>query len=277
MKNLIALFQRYKLFFIFLMLQIVSFSMIFSRGNKYHHAAFTNSSNFVVGGIYSTTSDISGYFHLKEENDLLVEENLKLKQLLKGYDIQVGDVFTRINDTLYQQSYWFTDAKVTNSSIKNRKNYLTINRGTTHNIEPGMAVVGTKGMVGFILSSSKHYSTVMPIINEYFEVFAMHENSKSFGRIVWDETNGDWRTASMIDVPDYVDIEIGDKIVSRGSDYIFPEGELVGYVRAKEKIPGKNLQTLKVELAEDFAAIYDVKVIKSVVKNEVDELEAELP
>jgi len=247
---------------------------IFSRSNSFHHAAFSNSSNTLVGGIYEFSSNVSGYFSLEERSDQLVHENARLKEKLYGHSIKIGESFTTVNDTLYKTQYKFVTAEVVNSTKKLRKNFVTINKGKANRVGPDMGVVGPNGIVGLVVSSSPYYATVIPVINEDFIVSVRHQKSKSDGQLVWTEDN-DWQTATMIDVAIYAEINKGDIIETKGSGGYFPAGQMVGTVISAKDLPGTTYQEITIKLAEDFGSSYDVYVIENELRTEQKELEAE--
>ena len=99
----------------------------------------------------------------------------------------------------------------------------------------------------------------------------IHEKSKSFGFVKW-TLSDDWRTATVFDIPNYVEVRPGDEILTRGSNGLFPKGEKVGFVSSVEDIPGEVYLKVKINLAEDFSSVYSVQVIDNVLKKEFDEL-----
>lgn len=271
MQNIIRLLQKFRVVLLFILLQIVCFVFVVGGRNQFHRASFASSSNRVVGNIYEITSDVSGYFHLKEENDQLVKENLLLKQQLSSHQIVVGKSFVRIDDTIYHQQYEFLSAKVINSSISNQQNYLTINIGSEHKVTPNMAVIGTKGVIGKTVSVSSSFATVRPIINIDYQMTARHVNSLKFGKLIWDNDN--YSTATVIDVPTSAIVNNGDIFETRGDDGMFPEGIAIGEVISVELVPGETYQLIKIRLIEDFSNIYNVSVIKNFKGSEQIELE----
>lgn len=274
MRNLLNLLQKYSSVFIFLLFQTVCFSFIFSNYNTYHHVSFATSSNSLIGGIYEINAGISDYFHLKKSNEYLVNENLNLKKKLLGYTIKIGDHYAKVNDTLYFQQYDFIDAKVINSSINRQKNSITLNRGKISGAAEKMGVIGPKGVIGITVSSSSNYSTVIPIINELFEMSVRHKKTKSFGMLKW-TPNNTWQTATMVDVPNYIKIQPGDTIESRGADGFFPEGIMVGTALSSNNVSGTSYQEIVVQLAEDFSSIYNVTIIKNITQEEQNNIELE--
>lgn len=272
MQNLIAILYKYSAFFLFLLLQVVCFSLLFSNRNTYHHSVFASSSNSVIGSIYSTTSSITGYFSLSEQNRLLQEENIRLKNQLLGNTIEVGQLYSRVNDTLRLQQYEYLPVEAIRSVLNLSHNTITINRGTAQNVVEDMGVVGTKGVVGRVIASSSNYSVVMPIINRDFKLAVRHKKTMSFGMLKWKE-NDDYKSASVLDIPEYIEVLEGDTIITSGADGLFPLGEVVGIVKSSKPISGSTYQEVKIELIEDYSKIYKLKVIRNIIQEEKNELE----
>jgi rod shape-determining protein MreC len=271
MNNLLKFIQKYSSFFLFLGFQLICFVFLFSSVNSYHHVSFANSSNIITGGIYEASSNVSGYFHLTSEVEQLRIQNADLKKKLAGHKALIGDEFTSVDDTNYLQQFDFLNAKIISSSKNGRKNSITINKGTQDNVRPEMGVVGTKGIIGITTSSSGYYTYVKPLIHEDFILEVLHEKSKSFGFVKW-TLSDDWRTATVVDIPNYAEVKPGDEILTRGSNGLFPMGEMVGFVLSVEDIPGDVYLKVKIKLAEDFSSVYNVQVIDNVLKKEFEEL-----
>ena len=70
-------FIRFKIFWVFVIFEAISLILVFN-GNPYHRSVYINSANGLVGGIYSSSSNVKQYFHLKAINDSLVAENARL-------------------------------------------------------------------------------------------------------------------------------------------------------------------------------------------------------
>lgn len=273
MQNIIRLLQKFRIVLLFLLLQAIAFLFIVGGSNSFHRSSFASSSNRVSGFIYNITSDISGYFHLEKENEQLILENKRLKSMLVKNQIAVGISYIEVNDTFYHQQYQFIPAKVINNSINNQQNFITINVGSEHHVEPNMAVIGTQGVVGKTVAVSSSYATVKPIINQNFQMTARHKGSKKFGKLIWE--NDYYYSATVIDVPSSVTIEIGDVFETRGDDGLFPEGVVIGKVTEVIPIEGETYQNVKLKLIEDFGSLYNVSVIKNHKSKEQLELEQE--
>jgi len=274
MQNLIRLFQKYLFVFVFIFLQALCLVFIVTGNNKFHSASIANSSNAVVGGIYEWSHGVVEYFGLREQNTKLLEENARLQEQLLSYKlIEVKDSVVKVIDSTLNISYHLMGGSVINSTLNLRKNYLTLNVGEHDNIKPNMAVIGLKGVIGYVLETSANYSVVMPIINEQFKLPVSHNVSNSFGLISWMPDDG-YQTASVIDIPISVPVAIGDTIFTRGSDAMFPKGILVGIVEKVDNETGQSFQIIKVKLTEDFSSINKVKIIHFINQDQINRLES---
>ncbi len=271
MRNFLLFFQKYGSVFIFLILQGISMLFIFSKTNPYHHSKFANSSNRIIGNIYETSNQIRSYFYLQEEIDLLKKQNTTLQNQLKGSKIVVGNYFSRKEDTIYMQQYIFQSATVIKSTRNKKYNYVTINKGTENGISKDMGVIGTNGILGYIVATSNHFSTILPIIHPRFEVPIRHKKTNTFGFVSWGKNNS-YREATVKGFAKTTDVKIGDTIITTGGESYFPEGELVGFVKEKTDEPGKGTQIITIELAEDYGNIHSVFTIDNLAKLELKNL-----
>ena len=271
MQNIFKFFQKYSTVFIFLILQFICMVLIFSKNNPYQHSQFANSSNHFIGEIYNASNNVEQYFNLKQEIELLRVQNKLLQEKVKGNGNAIGNYFSLQKDTVYLQQYQFQSASVIRSTKDKRYNFLTINKGKANGLTKNMGVIGTKGILGYTVACSEHYSTVLPIIHPKFELAVRHQASKSFGLLTWQSTNN-WQTATLNDISDFIEVKEGDTIVTTGGDGFFPEGEIVGTIKKAEEIPGKGTQLITIQMVENFGDIYSVFVINDINRIELKQL-----
>jgi rod shape-determining protein MreC len=228
MQQLIFFIQRFKYFLFFIVLESIAISLIFTNLN-FQKSKFVNSTNSIIGGIYSQKSKITAYFDLKSENKLLVAENERLRnELQKKYFVSEIKDSTVIDTSRYFQKYTFTFGKITNNNYNKEFNFLTLDIGKNQGIEKEMAVINSKGIVGIIDNTSNKYARVQSILNRNSKINARLRNSNYFGTLDW---NGDdYRTVQLVDIPRQAPLKIGDTIETGGKSTIFPEGILIGTV-----------------------------------------------
>src|ERR1700749_3314280 len=146
MRNLGIFISKYSAFFLFLIFEIFSL-VIYIKYNSFQKATFINSANKVTGAWYNRTNDFYTYLSLKETNDSLARENVRLRNQLKSsFYVDTVDKH-KVKDTVYKQQYEYIVAKVINNSTNNANNYLTINIGSKQGIAKGMGVICSQGIV----------------------------------------------------------------------------------------------------------------------------------
>ena len=270
MKEIIKLILKYHFTIIFILLEIVSFSLII-RHNEYQRAIFSESASTLFGNISSTITSIKDYFRLKEINESLAKENILLKNRLEAYEFLQDTIIQR---TVVEGSipvYEYIGAKQVNATYNRTKNYITLNRGRKNGLQKEMAVCTPEGIVGLIQDLSDHFAVVIPLINVDARISAKIKKNNYYGSLQWD--GNDYAYSYLNDIPYHVEVNAGDTIVTSGLSKIFPEGIVVGYVESVDKVPA-NFLKIKVKLAVDFKRINHVYVILNNKKNEQTSLEA---
>ena len=163
MQQLIYFFQKFKYFLFFLLLQLIALVLTFNNLN-FHKSKFVNSANSITGGLYSKASNVSEYWNLKSENKLLSDENNRLKNLLeKNISVSFDKDSTVVDSLIYKQRYTYTSAKIINNNYTKQFNFLTINKGKKQGVGKEMAIINSKGIIGFTDNTSNNYARVQSI------------------------------------------------------------------------------------------------------------------
>ena len=275
MRNFFLFLLREHFFFLFFVLEIISFILII-QNNYYQKSVFINSSNELAGNVFSTFNNISQYFSLKDENKRLSKENAKLlNEAKKFYIINNNNIFQHYDtifhdDTLYSQQYEFISAKVINSSVNKRNNYLTISKGYKSGITKDMGVITSNGIVGIVMDVSPNFSTIISILHKDSKISAKIKKNGHLGTVIWN--GGDYCMAQLIDVPTHVKLTIGDTIISSGNSTSFPEGILIGTILNYKIEKGDNFYSISIKLSTDFNNISYAYIIKNIMKDELDKI-----
>jgi len=215
---------------------------------------------------------MADYFSLRRENKRLVEENVLYRnQLKRDWTIRDFEEFT-IQDSAYKQLYTYIEASVINNSVNKNHNYIILDKGRENGIEPDMAVISEKGVVGIVKSVSENFSTVLSVLNLNFRVSGKFKNQKYFGPVTW---NGrDPGVVLLNEILHHVPVNRGDTIVTSGYSYIFPEGIAIGKVK-NYSLKG-NFYRIEIDLFTNFRNLSQVYVVKNLQKQELLELEEQL-
>jgi rod shape-determining protein MreC len=221
-----------------------------------------------LGGIERRFDNLSSYLSLVQENKELDRENARLyNQLPSTY---YNPISSEENDTSKQKKYVYMPARVINNSTNKQYNFIILDKGWKHGLEPEMAVVGSDGIVGMVKETSEHYSSVVSVLNREFFPNAMIKRNGYFGPIEWSGKH--YRKVILSEIPLHVDVQVGDTIVTSGYSSIFPPGILIGTVESFK--PEKGIfYEIKVDLSTDFKNLSNVMVIKNLMREEQAKLE----
>lgn len=259
MRNLWIFISKYNAVFLFCIFLIISLAILVSN-NAYQRASSWNSSNELIAKQYERATDLKNYLRLKEINDSLSQENARLHNLIPQIDSNLKEGLTKVRDTITKQQYAYLTAKVINNSIRQKNNYLTINRGYRDGIRKGMGVIGPNGVVGIVLNVSPKFATIQSLLHADTRISANLLSSKAIGSLVWGSSNVNSRYAILQDVPNHIKVKKGEKVVTSGYS-LFPAGIAIGTVAETGLKGGDSFLNIKVELSTNFAALSYVYVI----------------
>lgn len=229
-----------------------------------------NSSNKIAGSLYAKKEKLTSYFRLGTINDSLVAENARLKKQL-GIPVKANplkDTFVTKEITIDSAKqiihYEYFPAKVLDNTIDQKTNHLTLNKGSLDGIKKNMAVITEKGVVGKIANVSEHYSIVVSILSEKFNISAMTADG-TVGKAMWDGKNTDLIT--LTGIPQSVKLKPKDTVVT--SVYsIFPENIMIGQV-----VKAISPTSYKIRLSSSFTNMHFVYIVKEVANAERVRLE----
>ncbi len=252
---------------LFLFLEIIA--LLFTASRQTHPKAFfINSSNIATSFVYSNYFKVTQYFNLKKENNKLLKENRRLKNKLKKID--TISTITK-TDSLRLKQYKYITGKVIKNSILSENNFITVNRGSIDGIIKDMGVVGSKGVVGIVTNVSKHFCVVLSVLNKLNAIGCKLKNTSYYGSASWEGKN--YRQITLHGIPNHVEIQIGDTVVTSGYGAIFPENIKVGTINSFRKNHKNNFYTIKLDLSVDMKKITNVYLIKNKLFKEQKRLE----
>ncbi len=272
MRSLLNFLERYSNLIIFLILEGIAIYFLSTR-NYYHNARAVNSIRWLAYGFEERITNTRNYINLRDINANLAAENTALRNSINRLVRNNTSTFYSVSDTVYQQQYQYTTARLTSNSVNKQKNFFTINKGTRHGISNDMAIIGGGGIAGVVVGCSENFSVAMSLLNLDFRVSARIKSNGYFGSLSWD--GRDYRTTILSDIPQHVTVNIGDTIETTGYSAIFPEGVTIGTITGFEK-PGSDFYIIYVQLVTDFRKLQFVDVVANKRKAELIQLEEKI-
>ncbi len=271
MKSLLIFLLRIHFLLLFILIEVFSISLLVNN-NNFQRARMVNFTRQLSGKYHQKLANLKEYFSLKVENQQLIEENNRLLNIIESTYKSDEIFFRNVNDTVYNQRYFYTPAKVVNNSVNKKHNYITLNKGEKQGIKHEMAVVSDGSIVGVVKGVSKNFATVISLLNLDFKISAKVKKNGYFGSLIWDGNN--YNTAVLNEIPLHADIQPGDSIITSGFSSIYPEGILIGYIEDFEE-KGGSFYTIYVKLSTDFKRLNNVNIIGNLTQKEKLELEQE--
>lgn len=263
MRNLLDFLARHNHWFLFVLLEVVSFVLLF-KYNSYQGSVWFSSANAVAGKVYDASSAVDQYFSLVDVNRKLTERNVYLERELA----RLTDIATvAAKDSTYMQrmqagvlrKYKSVPARVVSNSLDKLNNFITIDKGTADGVGKDMGVACGLGVVGIVYLTAEHYSVVIPVLNSKSNISCSIRGRGYFGYLHWYGDRPD--EAYLDDVPRHARFRIGDIVVTSGYSSVFPPGMLVGKIMRVYNSANGMSYRLRVKLSTDFGNLRDVCVI----------------
>ena len=152
MRNLLEFLAKYNHWFLFVILEVISLTLLF-RFNSYQGSVFFSSANAVTGKVYEWDAAVKTFFNLTKINQQLNTRNLYLEQTVRKLSEQIksntGDS-TRLQRAQMEilKDYKLIPAKVITNSIDKRDNFITLDKGSADGVRKDMGVACGNGVVG---------------------------------------------------------------------------------------------------------------------------------
>lgn len=263
MRNLAEFLARFKHWFVFVLLEILSFVLLF-KYNNYQGSVWFSSANDVAGWVFEMKSDVGAFFSLTKINKELTQRNLYLEHQVsqlqaRVYDKTVGKDFIHKGQLAMLEGFRLIPAKVVDNSVNKPQNFVTIDKGSADGIRQDMGVACGNGVVGIVYLVSKHYSVVIPVLNTESNISCAIDGTGYFGYLHWKGGASD--IAYLDDVPRHAHFRLHGKIVTSGYSSVFPPGVMVGEILHVFNSDDGLSYRLMIKLSTDFGNLRDVCVI----------------
>jgi len=223
----------------------------------------------------AATSAVSGaregwqnYFALqqiRQENDRLKEEVAQLRVGLQQERTLAQQTHTlqTLLDFKAATDWQTRPAAVIGSGASPEFRTMTIDKGTQDGLAENMAVIAPTGVVGRIITASARASKLQLLIDASAGAGVIVERSRVKGVVAGigttDELNFRAGLIQLDYIPSSADVKVGDRVVTSGTDGIYPKGFAVGEIQSVERESGA--LRIKVRPAVDFAALEAVLVV----------------
>jgi rod shape-determining protein MreC len=197
----------------------------------------------------------------------LKQINQKLQQQNTEYALQLNQAQTALIENVrlrklleFKQAHQFemVAAMVIGSGPGRQFNTIILDRGAIDSIKRNMPVVTADGLVGKILTVSRHYACAQILLDANFRVSVKAQRTRVQGILSWENSE----FCNLSAVPKHADIRQGDLLVTSGYSSIFPGGLPVGTVTLTSDAVTGLFKRVLVKPAVNFNLLEEVLVIK---------------
>src|SRR5262245_59951398 len=252
MNTLLEIIAHFKEFAFLTLLIIISLVLLGNNDNRQMHAIRATTIG-MVGVVQEQISVIPNVIALRHENEVLRRLNVNLSdEVGRLRESERENVRLReIVGLKEHPSYTYISAEVVGKSLHLLRNNITLNVGEQDNVAPDMPIVSENGLVGKIITVSRHYSVGQLLFNKDFRASAKVERSRVDGIITWEGSD----ILRLKNVSKKQDVKEGDIVLSSEYSNIFPRDIRIGMVSSVTDKPGNLFKDVTVTPSVDFSAL----------------------
>ncbi len=196
---------------------------------------------------------------LRKQNSALREQIANMEDLSRRA-LELDLTNRRLEKLLELKAGWTESAiaaRVVGRSPGSIVRTVVLDKGEANGVKKGMAVLASDGVVGQVITVSKHAARVMLASDPNSGVDVLVQRSRVQGIAAGSVENG----CILKYIQRGSDIAVGDTVVTSGLDGIFPKGQTVGTVARVDARESRMFQEVEVKLSADLGKIEEVLVV----------------
>ena len=236
----------------------LSIVLIFSDSNE-KVQSFRLSTIEKFSFIYEPFNWIDNQSFLLKRIEVLSSENLKLSlenQILLSNKTE-NDYLREFLNFKNREEYQFVGSDVISRGNISNLNTVLINRGTSDGISNNDPVLSSRGVVGKIITSSDHNSSVQLISDGNFRLSVRIMPSEAEGILHWRND----KVCEIFEVKKTADINIGDLVVTSNLSTYFPPDLPVGEVISIHDKSDSFNKVIRLKLHSDLSKLNQLFVL----------------
>jgi len=263
------LWNQFREYVVLVILVIISLSLLTQNNNQQVQKV-----RAVAFGSFATVTtvfyDLFNITQLKNENSTLRKVNAEMMMQLSMLREQ-GILNTELKGMLELRdttSLPLIPATIVSKSLSITQNTITINKGKSEGIKPGMPVMSYRGLVGIIQSCSDNFSIARTLKNVDLKLTVKNEKNRLNGIMKWDGEK-----LIIVDVPETFDFDLGDRIITSEISSIIPVPIPVGIVSNIEEEKTGLLNLIHIKPFEEVLSVENVFILMMLGNAEKNNLE----
>lgn len=216
-------------------------------------------------GLKNAVDYFLNFSEVKEENNTLTSENIKLKNQLLEYE-KLKEENDRLREVLNfknsKNTYDYLGAEIIGYSGESFLKGYIIDKGENDGLKKNMVVISNLGLVGQITSVGSNWAIVQSLINENIAVSVMVNSTReTTGILKGYTTNSNENLTKITNLSIDSEIKEGDVILTSGLGQIYPKEIRIGEVISVETDEIKVMKTAIVKPYVDFTKLEELFVV----------------
>ncbi len=264
--------SNFKEYILLVILSVISLSILSANDKPQakHLKTFAIASFAVLNQLANSFTSIFQHDisleELKSENaQLMLEVNRLRKYGLENEELRSMIAFKD------SSKFSLLPAKVISKLVAKSEGNFIVNVGAKEQIQKGMPVISSKGLVGIAFEVSDNFTLVKTLTNSTLNIAVTIQRPNVQGILSYDGAN-----LVIKNVPTTYDVQVGDKVETSDFSSLFPPSVPVGIIEKKESNVYGLLHNLIIKPFADIAAVNNVFIIKVVPSKEINNLEMNL-
>jgi rod shape-determining protein MreC len=222
-------------------------------------APFQKASTFVIKSIRGVFQGYIFLVHLQKENGMLKQriaeiqkENYQMKEM-----VLANERLQKLLQFREKNSPAMVAAEVIGQDPSSWFKSVTVDKGEKDGVRKGMAVISSEGVIGQILKTAPHYSTVLLITDYSSAIDSIIQRTRAKAIV---EGRGENRCLLKY-LLRTEEVNVGDIVVTSGLSGNFPKGLMVGEVRKVDKKGHGVFQYAELVPSVDLTRLEEILVI----------------
>jgi rod shape-determining protein MreC len=222
-------------------------------------APFQKASTFVIKTVHGVFQEYIFLVHLQKENVVLKQRIAELQK--ENHQMQETALANERLHKLLQFREKISPSVIATEVIGQDPSSwfksVTLNKGEKDGVRKGMAVISPEGVIGQILKTAPHYSTVLLITDYNSAIDSIIQRTRAKAIV---EGKGENR-CQLKYLLRTEEVMVGDVVVTSGLGGNFPKGLMMGEVRKVDKKGHGVFQYAELVPSVDLTKLEEVLVI----------------
>ena len=215
--------------------------------------------------IKETLDFFLNFSEVKAENKELINKNQELENKIATYS-DLKEENDRLREVLNfaeeRNNYNYISCDIIGYSGGNFLDGYIVNKGKNQNIQKGMIVIASQGLVGQVTSVGNNWSIIQSLVNENIAVSVMVERTRDVtGYLKGYKDSKNANLAKVYDLPMDSEVKEGDVIMTSGVGMLYPKEIRIGEVTSVEEDKVKVMKSAVVKPYVDFNKLEELFIV----------------